>query len=286
MTRPDLLSRSCWLIRIALRPSCVHLEASLCQGKVRPHTSCCLVARIPVSSPVQNRYMVAEPRYCWISVNWDSMAVSVIDTQWEFKLVPYSGDDEHWPRWVLKFEAWSELVGWQCPAGQQGWRAGSMASIEVGVWGKSGNRQAALLRRVLNPRAAWEADTRNGRSVLHWWTSATSKYACIQENIRKNNLKCGQEYTCIPVNVSKSNLNCGKEVIDEARNKGRKVGIGTIINKMVGDRYQWKIARTNSKSSPSASTITEYSGLLQMNFDNSWMVNYGSKIAQEGRELR
>ena len=41
-------------MRIALRPSCVHLEASLCQGKVRPHTSCCLVARIPVSSPVHN----------------------------------------------------------------------------------------------------------------------------------------------------------------------------------------------------------------------------------------
>ena len=40
------------------------------------------------------------------------MAVSVIDTRGEFKLVPYSGDDELWPQWVLKFEAWSELVGW------------------------------------------------------------------------------------------------------------------------------------------------------------------------------
>ena len=40
------------------------------------------------------------------------MAVSVIDTRGEFKLVPYSGDDEHWPQWVFKFEAWSELVGW------------------------------------------------------------------------------------------------------------------------------------------------------------------------------
>ena len=40
------------------------------------------------------------------------MAVSVIDTRREFKLVTYSGDDEHWPQWVLKFEAWSELVGW------------------------------------------------------------------------------------------------------------------------------------------------------------------------------
>ena len=32
--------------------------------------------------------------------------------------------------------------------------------------GKSGNRQAALMRRILNPRAAWEADTRDGRSVV------------------------------------------------------------------------------------------------------------------------
>ena len=40
------------------------------------------------------------------------MAVSVIDTQGEFKLVPYFGDDEQWPQWVLKFEAWSELVSW------------------------------------------------------------------------------------------------------------------------------------------------------------------------------
>ena len=38
------------------------------------------------------------------------MAVSVIDTRGEYKLVPCSGDDEHWPQWVLKFEAWSELV--------------------------------------------------------------------------------------------------------------------------------------------------------------------------------
>ena len=38
--------------------------------------------------------------------------MSVIDTRREFKLVPYSGDDEHWLQWVLKFEAWSELFGW------------------------------------------------------------------------------------------------------------------------------------------------------------------------------
>ena len=41
------------------------------------------------------------------------MAMWVIDTRGEFKPVPYSGDDEHWPQWVLKFEAWSELVGWR-----------------------------------------------------------------------------------------------------------------------------------------------------------------------------
>ena len=32
--------------------------------------------------------------------------------------------------------------------------------------GKSGNRQAALLRGILNPRAGWEADARDGRSVV------------------------------------------------------------------------------------------------------------------------
>ena len=30
------------------------------------------------------------------------MAVSVIDTRGELKLVKYSGDGEHWPQWVLK----------------------------------------------------------------------------------------------------------------------------------------------------------------------------------------
>ena len=40
------------------------------------------------------------------------MAVSVIDTRREVKLVPFFGDDEHWPQRALKFEARSELVGW------------------------------------------------------------------------------------------------------------------------------------------------------------------------------
>ena len=38
-------------MRIALRSSCVHLEASLCQGEVRPHTSFCLVAPYPSFIP-------------------------------------------------------------------------------------------------------------------------------------------------------------------------------------------------------------------------------------------
>ena len=40
------------------------------------------------------------------------MAVPVIDIRREFMLVPCSGDGEHWPQWVPKCEAWSELVGW------------------------------------------------------------------------------------------------------------------------------------------------------------------------------
>ena len=138
------------------------------------------------------------------------MAVSVIDTRGEFKLVPYSGDDEHCPQWVLKFEAWSELVGWgrQLDAAAastlpivkttleaevqtisrqlyailvvklEGKALGIVQLVNKGegleAWrqlkleyeGKSGNRQAALLRGILNPRAAWEADTRDGRSVV------------------------------------------------------------------------------------------------------------------------
>ena len=138
------------------------------------------------------------------------MAVSVIDTRREFKLVPYSGDDEHWPQWVLKFEAWSELVGWrrQLDAAAaastlpivnttletevqttsrrlyailvvklEGKALGIVQLVNKGEGlearrqlkleyeGKSGNRQAALLQGILNTRAAWEADTRDGRSV-------------------------------------------------------------------------------------------------------------------------
>ena len=122
----------------------------------------------------------------------------------------YSVDDEHWPQRVLKFEAWSELVGWgrQLDAAAastlpivnttletevqtisrqlyailvvklEGKALGIVQLVNKGegleAWpqlkleyeGKSGNRQAALLRGILNPRAAWEADTRDGRSVV------------------------------------------------------------------------------------------------------------------------
>ena len=53
MTRPDMVGRCCSLMRIALRSSFVHLEASLCRGKVRTH-SCCARS---ISSPVHNRCM-------------------------------------------------------------------------------------------------------------------------------------------------------------------------------------------------------------------------------------
>ena len=122
----------------------------------------------------------------------------MVDTPGEFKLVQYSGDDEHWTQWVLKFEAWSELFGWgrQLDAAAastlpivnttletevqtisrqlcailvvklEGKALGIVQLVNKGkgleAWrqlkleyeGKSGNRQAALLRGILNPRAA------------------------------------------------------------------------------------------------------------------------------------
>ena len=58
------------------------------------------------------------------------MAVSVIETRGEFKLVQYSGDDEHWPQWVLQFEAWSELVGW-------GWQLDAAAASTLPILNKT-----------------------------------------------------------------------------------------------------------------------------------------------------
>ena len=45
--------------------------------------------------------------------------------------------------------------------GLEAWR-----QLKLEYESKSGSRQAALLRGILNPRAAWEADTRDGRSVV------------------------------------------------------------------------------------------------------------------------
>ena len=41
--------------------------------------------------------------------------------------------------------------------------------LELEYEGKSGSRQAALLRGIPKPRAAWDADTRDGRSVVNRW---------------------------------------------------------------------------------------------------------------------
>ena len=58
--------------------------------------------------------------------------------------------------------------------GLEAWR-----QLKLEYEGKTGNRQAALLRGILNPRAAWEADTRDGRSVvesLNRWQKTTVLY--------------------------------------------------------------------------------------------------------------
>ena len=53
-----------------------------------------------------------------------------------------------------------------------------MASVEVGVWGQVWEQQAALLRGILNPRAAWEADTRDGSVAesLNRWEKTIGLY--------------------------------------------------------------------------------------------------------------
>ena len=58
--------------------------------------------------------------------------------------------------------------------GLEAWR-----QLKLEYDGKSGNRQPALLRGILNPRAAWEADTRDGRSVvesLNKWEKTIGLY--------------------------------------------------------------------------------------------------------------
>ena len=58
--------------------------------------------------------------------------------------------------------------------GLEAWR-----QLKLEYEGKSGNRQAALMRGILNPRAAWEADSRDGRSVvesLNRWEKTIGLY--------------------------------------------------------------------------------------------------------------
>ena len=58
--------------------------------------------------------------------------------------------------------------------GLEAWR-----QLNLEYDGKSGNRQAALLRGILNPRAGWETDARDGRWVvesLNRWEKTISLY--------------------------------------------------------------------------------------------------------------
>ena len=263
MTRPAMVGR-CWsLMRIALRSSFVHLEASLCQGEVRTNTSCCLVARVPFhpQSTIVARWRsivilgdrrqygcVTNTSGCLVArvpfhpqstivARWRSIVILDDRRQYgcvgdrhaervQTRALPLE-DDDQWPQWVLKFEAWSEVVGWgrQLDAASQSahpilnttleqevqtipnnctqssWRnfdgkaLGIVQVVGKGegleAWrqlkleyvGKTGNRQAALLRGILNPRAGWEADARDGRSVVESLNSWERPSASIGVNI-------------------------------------------------------------------------------------------------------
>ena len=113
MTWPDLLGRSCRLMRkctsFILCPS-GRLFVTRWSQTAHILLSC---YTDPSFIPSPQSLHGSGASLLLILVGWDSMAVSVIDTRRDFKLVPYSGDDEHWPQWVLKFEAWSEVVGWE-----------------------------------------------------------------------------------------------------------------------------------------------------------------------------
>ena len=69
LTRLDLLGSSCCLMRIAHRSSCVHQRPLLCRIAGRPHTSCCLGTRVPVSSrtTIHSRSHLIGP---WIGNDW------------------------------------------------------------------------------------------------------------------------------------------------------------------------------------------------------------------------
>ena len=72
--------------------------------------------------------------------------------------------------------------------GLEAWR-----QLKLECDGKSGNRQAALLRRNLIPRAGWEADARDGRSVaesLIRWEKTISFYRTARSGHLRWHLSC------------------------------------------------------------------------------------------------
>ena len=94
-------------------------------------------------------------------------------------------------------------------------------------------------------------------TLLHWWTSATpQKY----------------EYKLHPGECSQEQSQAWKFW---------NFLIGAIINEVVDGCHQWKVARMNSKSSSSTSTIIEYFGKSYMNSDKSWIMNYGSLLREK-----
>ena len=133
------------------------------------------------------------------------MAASVIDTRREFKLIPHSGEDEQWPHWVLKFEAWRELVGWgqQLDVASQSTHPIANLTLQVEVQTISRQLYAILMVKLegkalgivllgvvaenLNPRPGWEADAGDGRSLvesLNRWEKTISLYrTAIGEDI-------------------------------------------------------------------------------------------------------
>ena len=130
---------------------------------------------------------------------------------------------------------------------------------------------------------------KGGQKKAHKTTKRKVHFATLMD------IRHIQKYEYIPGNVRKSNLKCGNQfVFDELLHwnflflffwRVFSYGTGTIINIMVGDRHQWKVARTNSKSSPCTSIITECSRLSQMNSEKLWIVNYGSALRKKEEDF-
>ena len=150
-------------------------------------------------------------------------AHGVIDTRGEFRVSTFTGEDDYWAQWSLKFEAWGELLGWGAildaatdqpnpvdnaslgedaqavsrqlyailvaklegkalgivqlvpkGAGVEAWR-----QLKLEYEGKSGSRQAALLRSILNPRGGWDKDVKEGKTfgeILNKWERMIGLY--------------------------------------------------------------------------------------------------------------